>query len=111
MSEETKTYYERNREKQLAQAKQYRDKNKARYTAYWKTYYLANKTKLLEKRKQYARDNKEKIYEKNRTVYYPKHQQKKKDEPITLPAVLSPMEEVPRYTLVKTEGNIEVRFD
>ena len=111
MSEENPTYYQLNREKQLALAKQYREDNKEKYKVYWKTYYLAHKTELLEKRKQYARKNKEKIYEKNRTVYYPKHQQKKKEELIELPVVLSPVVELPRYQMFKTEGTCEVRFD
>lgn len=91
MSEQTETYYQRNREKCLARANEYRTKNKEKYQVYWKTYYMKKKQEILEKRKEYARKNKEYIYQRNRTVYYPKHYAKKKaDRP---PKVLKEVKE------------------
>lgn len=76
--EKKETYYQRNRERCLARAIEYREKNKEKYQQYWKTYYEKKKQQLLEKRKEYARKNKERIYERNRTVYYPRHYAKVK---------------------------------
>lgn len=79
MSEEKKeTYYQRNREKCIAQANAYREKHKEKYQQYWKTYYEKKKQQILEQRKEYARKNKDKIYQRNRTVYYPKNYAKRK---------------------------------
>lgn len=106
------TYYQKNKDRQLALAKKYREEHKEQYQSYYKTWYLANREKVLEKRKEYARKNKEKIYEKYRTIYYPRHQAKKEEAaPPSLPVVLSPHVELPRYTMFVTEGTVEVRFD
>ena len=112
MSEETQSYYQRNKERQLALAKVYREKHKEKYRTYWQTYYLANKQSLLEKRKEYARKNRDRIYQKNRTVYYPRHQAKKKNEvPPPLPEVLSPTVPLPQWTLIVSHGDHSVSFD
>lgn len=78
LEEKKETYYSRNREKCLARATEYREKNKEKYQVYWKTYYEKKKQELLEKRKEYARNNRDKIYERNRTVYYPRNYAKVK---------------------------------
>jgi hypothetical protein len=112
MTEETQTYYQRNKERQLALAKLYRDKNREKYREYWKAYYQENKQSLLEKRKEYARKNRDRIYQKNRTVYYPRHQAKKKNAPPEpLPEVLSPTVHLPQWTLVVSRGDHLVSFD
>lgn len=78
MSDQTETYYQRNREKCLARSNEYRVKNREKYQQYWKTYYEKKKQEILEKRKEYARKNRDKIYERNRTVYYPRNYAKVK---------------------------------
>lgn len=55
MSEEKKTYYERNREKCLAQAREYQKAHAQDYKDYWKVYYQENKDKLREQRREYRR--------------------------------------------------------
>jgi hypothetical protein len=55
MSEEKKTYYERNKEKCLAQAREYQKAHVQEYKDYWKVYYQENKDKLREQRKEYYR--------------------------------------------------------
>lgn len=76
-----KTYYEKNRERLLAKAKEYRLKNLDYYTEYNKTYYQKNKEKLKAKHKEYERKNREKIYKKYREEYYPKNYAKKTTNP------------------------------
>ena len=100
MTEEEKlTYYQKNKEKCLAQAKEYNLQNKEKQKEYWHTYYLKNKAALIKKRVAYAKKHKQRIYEKNRTVYYPRHHQKKQgltqDPLVPSTYVLSPVEELP----------------
>ena len=115
MSEET--YYSKNREKYLAKAKEYRNAHKENYQAYWKEYYLKHKAELLKKRAEYARKHKETIYQKNRTVYYPRHQAKKKGEvveplPPSVPTPRSvPVEVPPLPPIVISRGIHTVSFD
>lgn len=114
MSEEEKkqSYYQRNRERQLELAKKYREANKEKNKDYWKDYYVKNKTVLREKHKDYVRKNKDVINRKNRTVYYKRHQQKKKDEPMDpLPSVLSPTVEMPMWTMIVSPGDHLVTFE
>ena len=106
------TYYQKNRERQLALAKEYQKNNKEKAKRYWASYYATHKTELLAKRKEYARNNKDRIYRKNRTVYYPRHQKKKKGEPVEpLPPVLNPTVEIPASSLIVSRGDHVVSFD
>lgn len=104
------TYYSQNRERLLAGAKAYHEKNREKYRAYWKTYYEKNKQILLEKRKEYARKNKDKIYKKYKNNYYPRHQEKVKQTQ-SVPIVITPLEETPRFTMIVSQGNYTVSFN
>ena len=110
MSEEKETYYSRNRERLLAQSKEYSAKHRDAYRAYWKTYYEQNRAALIEKRREYARN-----YKKKRAVFYEKPKKEKKEvvkkEKVEKPIVLSCLEEVPRYTMIVQEGNYSVSFE
>lgn len=113
MSEEqTQSYYQRNRERQLALAKEYRTKNREKYRAYWKIYYQENKDVLREKHKQYVRKNKTRINFLNRTKYYPTHQAKKQEEPVA-PAVPSIMQRVEEQQIPMTidRGSFTISWD
>jgi hypothetical protein len=74
------TYYQKNRERQLALAKEYQKNNKEKAKRYWASYYATHKTELLAKRKEYARNNKPKIYENYRKKYYKKNYEKTKQQ-------------------------------
>lgn len=116
MSEEQPTYYERNKERLKAQAREYAAKNREKYRSYFKKYYAANKERLNAKHKAYVDANKDKINEKQRTIYYPNHQAKKKGEaPPQEP--LNPKPKIPLFPveealppIVKQEGNFTVSF-
>lgn len=113
MSEEKESYYSRNRDKQLALATAYRNAHKEQYKQYWKTYYEKNKSVLLKKRAQYARKNKEKIYYKYKTIYYPRHQQKNKNQiQDPVPATAPETTEVPSLPpILIFRGNHTVSFE
>lgn len=115
MSEEPLSYYALNREKCLAQAKEYRLKNREKYREYWKTYYVENKQELSAKRTAYARKHRERIYKNNREKYYPKHQAKKKEKPPTpdpcLPIVFEKIESRPTFTFLRSEGSFCITWD
>lgn len=114
MSEEEKkqSYYQRNRERQLELAKKYREANKEKMKDYWVSYYQKNKDTLKVKHRDYVRKNKDLINRKNRTVYYKRHQQKKKCEPVEpLPSVLSPTVEMPMWTMIVSPGDHLVTFE
>ena len=133
---ETLTYYQRNRERCLAKAKEYRTKHKEKYQQYWKTYYEKKKQELMKKRMEYAKKNRDKIYERNRTIYYPKHYAKVKalkqktvrevsenksimietNETVEevrsdLPAVLDPTVFIPASTIIVSSGNHVVSWE
>jgi hypothetical protein len=122
-SEEQKlSYYQRNKAKCIAQATEYRLKNKEKYQEYWKKYYQENKAELTAKRVAYARKHKERIYKKNREKYYPKHQAKKKEEmslkeihkarlELPRPEVLEKIVSEPAFTFTRTEGDYQIRWD
>lgn len=111
MDEQTKeTYYQLNREKQLALANLYQQRNRERAKTYWKTYYSKNKDVLKEKHKRYVQKNKDRINAKQRAVYYPRHQSKKKGEVVT-PIVPAPLVETPTWTMIVSPGNHLVCFD
>jgi hypothetical protein len=108
------TWYARNHEKALENAKKYRNENREKYKTYWKTYYELNKEKLKEKHKEYVRKNKDVINRKNRTIYYKRHQAKKKglqDVVVEAPVELNPTVEMPMWTMLVSRGDHEVRFD
>lgn len=114
MSEEEKkeSYYSRNRERQLELAKKYRAEHAEQYKTYWVTYYQKNKDELKVKHRNYVRNNREKINQKQRTIYYKRHQAKKKGEtPEPLPSVLSPTVEMPMWAMKVSTGNHLVSFE
>ena len=69
--EQKKQYYEQNKEQQ----KQYREKNKDKKQIYDKQYYETNKEQILEQKKQYYETNKDKKRE-----YQRQYRQRKKLE-------------------------------
>jgi hypothetical protein len=114
MSEDqTQSYYQRNRERQLALAKEYRQKNREKYRAYWKIYYQEKKDILREKHKQYVRKNNTRLNFLNRTKYYPKHQTKKQDEirSPTIPTIMQRVEEEQTIPMTIDRGNFTLSFD
>jgi D-lyxose ketol-isomerase len=112
MDEPKQTYYAKNRERQLALAKAYRDANKEKMKGYWKKYYQENKHTLKDKHREYVRKNRDVINRKNRTIYYPKHQAKKKEEsPPEVPVDLNPTVEMPMWTMIVSPGNHCVSFE
>lgn len=124
MSEEEPklSYYQRNREKCIAQATEYRLKNKEKYQEYWKKYYQENKAELTAKRVAYARKHKERIYKNNREKYYPKSREKKKEQmtsqeihkarlELPRPLVLDKIVSEPAFTFTRIEGAYTVSWD
>lgn len=111
MEEKKETYYAKNREKQLALANKYRETHKQQQKEYWQKYYLDHKDELRIKRREYARKNAERIREKHRTIYYPRHQAKKKQDVVEAPVELNPTVEVPAWTMIVSKGNHMVSFD
>ena len=111
MSEE-KSYYERNKARQLALAKEYRLKNREKYRAYWKIYYQENKDVLREKHKEYVRKNTTRLNFLHRTKYYPAHQAKKQDEatPQQIPSIMQRVEEQ-QVPMTIDRGNFTISFD
>jgi len=107
MSEEKPTYYQKNREKCLAQAKEYLAKNRDKYKEYHKKYYQENKEKRNEarrladfNRRQKQREQRQKEKEKKKIVFY-----EKKPEPVVEPPpVLRCEEELPRWTMFRSPG-------
>ena len=111
------TYYSRNKDRLKAQAREYAAKNRDKYRSYFKKYYQANKTTLAAKHKAYVDKNKEKINEKQRTIYYPNHQAKKKGEAPPPKEASAPKPKIPLFPveenlppIVKQEGNFTVSF-
>ena len=122
-SEEPKlSYYQRNKEKCLAQATEYRIKHRDKYQEYWRKYYQENKEELAAKRVAYAQKHKDRIYKNNREKYYPKSYAKKKDQmtsqeihkarlELPRPMVLEKIVSEPASTFTKTLGPYQVRWD
>ena len=112
-----KTYYEKNRERLLAQAKEYRLKHLDKYTEYNRNYYQKNKEALLARHKEYERKNREKIYKKYREQYYPKNYAKKTTnpeytyQPAAEKIVLSEPEGELLPSIVFEVGDFPVSFD
>lgn len=117
MSEEKpqETYYKRHLEKCRAKAKEYRDSHKEDYQTYWKQYYQENKDKLRVKHREYRRKNRDRLNRLHRTVYYPRHEAKKKNEIVNpipeQPVVLSPEVELPPYVMIISRGDHTITFD
>jgi hypothetical protein len=105
MTEET--YYSRNREKCLANSKAYLETHRDYYKEYHRAYYQANKQTMNEARRLYhikhrqaQNDQRKTTREKKKIVFYETN-----DEPVVeIPIVLSCQEEIPRWSLVITEG-------
>lgn len=111
MSEETQTYYQKNREKQLKLAKEYQDKNRDYYKAYNRVYYQKNKEKLKAKHKEYFLQNQQKIQKDYREKYYPKHYAKVKQEPAPpQPIQLSVVETMALPPIIIQSGEVIVSF-
>ena len=105
MTEET--YYQRNKEKCLAQSKAYLVANREKYKEYHRAYYQLNKEKRNEARrlsdftrKMKVREQRQKEKDKKKIVFY-----ETKAEPVTEPPpVLTCEEELPRWTLFRSPG-------
>ena len=104
-------WYMLNRERVLAQAKEYRNAHREQYRTYWKSYFQTNKAILREKHKLYVQKNRDKINEKYRTKYYKNYQSKKKAIAQTSVSPPSPTVEVPAFTMVVSRGDHLVSFD
>lgn len=114
MSDTKETYYQRHRERLLAQATAYRIQHREKYQEYWKTYYAQKKEELLKKRKEYALKNHDKISARRKTVYYPKQKIKKEKIPEEKPIEvqeLNPTVELPQWTMIISPGNHMVTWD
>ena len=66
---QSKQYYEINKEKILEQQKQYYEINKEQISEQKKQYYETNKGQILEQHKQYYETNKDKIQEQKKQYY------------------------------------------
>lgn len=100
MTEET--YYQKNREKQLALAKTYQDAHRDYYKAYNKIYYQKNKDKIRVRQKE----NKQITRQKN-----PKKSHAKKQEPPPPTPTLSVVETMALPPIIIQTGSITVSFD
>ena len=97
MSEEQKpSYYARHKEECLAKARAYQAAHKQKYSEYQKAYYQQNKDKMNAKRKE----NAAKYRQNKKPVFY----QKKEPVKSTVPIVLSPVDELPRWSMIVSEG-------
>lgn len=72
MSEETPklTYYQKNKEKCLAQAKAYQEANKEKYKTYFHEYWLKNKEKMTERARAYTKAHRAQINARERAAYH-----------------------------------------
>ena len=116
--QEEMTYYQRNRERLLAQATAYRLKHREKYREYWKTYYQENKKELIEKHRLYCIKNRDQIKARKRTVFYPKAKKEKvkpkepiSETPTIDQLVLNPTVEVPAFSMIISPGEHIVTFD
>lgn len=102
MSEEPLSYYQRNKAKCLAQAKAYQQKHRDEYREYHRTYYQMNRDELLRRGK----------VRKQKRVKHPRQPKQcivKKADP--LPIVITPITELPPWTLVIDKKEVTVSFD
>lgn len=101
-SPQMETYYQRNRERLLAYAKEYGAKHREQQRQYWKTYYIENKEALNEKERERR--------EKKKAQRPPKV---KKEKPVKEPRVVESLTkpEPVVKTFVYTLADFEVRFD
>jgi hypothetical protein len=105
MTEET--YYQRNKEKCLAQSKAYLAANREKYKEYHRAYYQLNKEKRNEarrlsdfKQKLKRKEQQKAVRDKKKIVFY-----ETKADPVTEPPpVLTCEEELPRWTLFRSPG-------
>ena len=88
------TYYSKNREKQLALAKKYREEHREEYLAWQKNYYAENRARILRNRKTKRKGIKEKLPKKP--------SQKKGSEHLTKDEIV--------YELVVADGSAEPSF-
>ena len=99
MSDEP-TYYQKNRDRCLTQAKEYLEQHREEYKAYHREYYQKNKHQMNAKRREWQRKNRE----KTRVVFYERKPEEVVKKILTQPIVLSPVEEMPRWSMVISEG-------
>lgn len=102
--EEQPSYYQRNRERLLAQCKAYADKHRAKYQQYNKEYYQKNKEQLKIKHKNYFLKNKKPRVKKAKVFYAP---------PPVQPLITATPEPTQAWlqNMVIQSGDIVVRFD
>ena len=99
MSEE-QTYYQKNRDRCLTNAKEYLEQHREEYKAYHREYYQKNKHAMNAKRREWQRKHRE----KTRVVFYERKPVAEVQKVLTQPIVLSPVEEMPRWSMVISEG-------
>lgn len=99
MSDEP-TYYQKNRDRCLTQAKEYLEQHREEYKAYHREYYQKNKHQMNAKRREWQRKNRE----KTRVVFYERKPEEVVKKILMQPIVLSPVEEMPRWSMVISEG-------
>lgn len=78
MEEEKLSYYQRNKAKCLAQAKEYQQKNKEKYKLYWQEYYQINKERISKQQRDYCAKNREKVNATALRRYHRVHAEAKK---------------------------------
>lgn len=126
------TYYQRNREKCIAQAKAYQAAHKEKYQTYFKQYWEKNKETLTQRSKEYAKTHREQInaaakarYHKNKptpsllqcrreTVKKVREILAKDNEQFPLhPPVVEELkeEEVFAPLMIRQEGNFTISWD
>lgn len=63
------TYYQKNKEKCIAQAKAYQAAHREKYQAYFKQYWAKNKAKITQRTKEYAKKHRAEINARQRDRY------------------------------------------
>ena len=129
------TYYQKNKEKCLAQAKAYQAAHKDHYKTYFREYYHKNKSKIVPRQEEYRRTHKEQINKTMREAYRRKHpesfrlqesrkemikkvreliQQAEQETPLHPPLVEEvevKEEEVTKPLIFRQEGNFTISWD
>ena len=63
------TYYQKNKEKMLAQQKVYNQNHRQERNLYWKKYSIKNKGKIAVAKKKYQQENSQKVSDRGRKYY------------------------------------------
>lgn len=100
MSEE-QTYYQKNKARQLALAKDYRQKHLDYYKTYWQTYYQENKSTLQQKQRE--RRWKRSTKKEQKTFL--------KTQKAVAPLVLDTVQEVTTIPMTIDRGNYTISWD